>query len=46
MHYKNIDYISNIHEYINMGINNYRIELLDESKEEVLNIINSIKSMI
>ena len=46
MHYKNIDYISNIHEYINMGITNYRIELLDESKEEVLNIINSIKSMI
>ena len=46
MHYKNIDYISNIKEYINMGINNYRIELLDESKEEVLNIINSIKSMI
>ena len=29
-----------------MGITNYRIELLDESKEEVLNIINSIKSMI
>ena len=46
MHYKNIDYISNIHEYINIGITNYRIELLDESKEEVLNIINSIKSMI
>ena len=45
MHYKNIDYISNIKEYINMGINNYRIELLDESKEEILNIINSIKSI-
>lgn len=45
MHYKNIDYISNIKEYINMGINNYRIELLDEAKEEILNIINSIKSI-
>lgn len=42
MHYKNIDYISNINEYINMGITNYRLELLDEKEEEVLKILNRI----
>ena len=42
MHYKNIDYISNINEYINMGITNYRLELLDENEEEVLKILNRI----
>lgn len=35
MHFKNIDYISDIWEYKEMGINNFRLELFDEVYEEV-----------
>ncbi len=35
MYYKNLDLISNIDEYKKMGIENYRIELLDETPDEI-----------
>lgn len=39
---KNINYIDNINNYINMGINNYRIELFKENYKETLEIINKV----
>ena len=42
MHYKNIDYINNIKDYIDMGIKNYRIELLDETQIEVQKLLEKI----
>ena len=45
MHYQVMDKIDNISEYIEMGINNYRLELFDEDKDELIKIIKRIKSM-
>ena len=46
MHYKNIDYISDISEYKKMGINNYRIELFDEDYKMVEKCIKRIKNVL
>lgn len=43
-HYKNINIIKNIGEYINCGITNFRIELFDENKDEINKIIKLIKT--
>ena len=43
MHYENIDKINKINEYMEYGINNYRIELFDENKEEVSRLIDLVK---
>ena len=40
---KIINYVNNINDYINLGINNYRIELFNENKEETIEIIDNIK---
>lgn len=44
MHYENIDKISNISFYQNLGINNYRIELFDEDYNTTQKIIDNVKS--
>ena len=46
MHSKNINKLDNISTYINLGIKHYRIELFDETSNEVSKIINEIKSKI
>jgi len=42
MHYKNIDNIDDLNKYMNMGINNFRIDLLDETKEEIDELLDKI----
>ena len=42
MHYKNIDYLDNIEYYIGIGIKSFRLELLDESYDEVIRLIDRI----
>jgi len=42
MHYKNIDYIDKLPYYKNIGIRSYRLELLDETYEETIYLINKI----
>lgn len=42
-HYKEIDLINDLKTYQNMGIQNYRIELFDETEEEIRSIIRKIK---
>jgi len=46
MHCKNIDKTSSIKDYINIGIKNYRIELFEETIEEVEEIIEKIKANV
>lgn len=46
MHSKNINKIDNINDYLNMNINNFRLELFDEGYNEVNKLINEIKSKI
>lgn len=46
MHYKNTDIIDEIEEYKKINVYNYRIDLLDESQEEVDKIINRVKSFL
>lgn len=46
MGYKPINNIDKIIEYQKMGINNFRIDLLDETKEEVLAIFSKISQNI
>ena len=46
MHYKNTDLIDDINKYKELNIFNYRIDLLDETKEEVENIINRVKGSL
>jgi len=46
MHSKNINKIDNINTYINIGIKHYRIELFDETSNEVSRIIKELKSQI
>lgn len=41
-YYKNIDLIDHIKEYKKMGIENYRIELLDETPKEIESILRKI----
>ena len=43
MHYKKINYIDNISYYKNLGLRSYRLELLDESYEEVIRLIDEIR---
>ena len=43
MHYKKINYIDNIEYYKNIGIRSFRLELLDETYDEVIKLINEIK---
>lgn len=42
MNYKNINLIKNIKKYQELNINNYRIDLLNETKEEIENILKQI----
>lgn len=44
-HYENINRIKDIEEYQKMGVKNFRIELLNETKEEAKLIIRKIKSV-
>jgi collagenase-like PrtC family protease len=46
LNYRAIDKIEDIKAYKNMGINNFRIELLDENYQETLNIIRRVKDNI
>lgn len=46
MHYKNIDLINEISKYKEIGVCNYRIDLLDESFDEVKEIVNRIMDKI
>ena len=41
-----IDLINNINELQNMGVNVFRIELLDEKPEEIEKIIANIKKAL
>ena len=43
MNYQAVDKIDDINEYKNMGVNNFRIELLDENYQDTLNIIRRVK---
>lgn len=42
LHYKNIDYTDNISYYKSIGIRSYRLELFDESYDDVLELIKKI----
>ncbi len=44
MHYKNTDLTNDLEKYQNLNIYNYRIDLLDETEEEVTNIINKVRN--
>ena len=46
LHHKNIDYINDINKYIKEGIVNYRLELFDETKEDIIKIFNKLKKVI
>jgi len=46
MHYENINKISNIPTYKKLNILSYRIELFDENKKEVEELINKVKVLI
>lgn len=46
MHCNNVNYIEDINKYIDLGIKSYRLELFDESEEEINKIINMIRSKL
>ena len=46
MHYKNIDLINNISDYQDKGINCFRLELFDENEDEVVKLINKLRSYL
>ena len=46
MHYKNTDKIEEIDKYKELGIYNYRIDLLDETSEEIEKIVKSIREKL
>jgi len=46
MHYKNTDLINEINKYKELNIYNYRIDLLEEEKEEVQLIIDRVRKNI
>lgn len=41
---KNVDLLSDIKSYIELGINSFRVDLYDEDKKKVESIINTIRS--
>lgn len=43
MHYKEVDKIDNFSYYKDIGINSYRLELFEESGEDVRNLIERVK---
>ena len=43
LHYEKINYIDNIDYYKNIGIRSFRLELLDETYDEVIKLINEIR---
>lgn len=43
MHYKNINLLDEVSYLKSLGINNFRIDLLDETNDEIDNILNMIK---
>lgn len=45
MHHEKINLLKNINTLKELGITNFRLEFFDESKEQILNIINQIKSV-
>lgn len=46
MHHKNIDLFNDIDEYLEKGVNCFRLELFDEEKEVVEKIINKLKEVL
>ncbi len=44
--YQNIDYINDITYLKNSGVTNFRIDLLDETKEEIIYILDKLNSML
>lgn len=46
MHYKNIDLLTEVEEYIKMGIVHYRLELFDESESQTRELIRRLKKQI
>ena len=46
MNCNNIDKINEIYKYKELGIYNYRVDLLDENSDEVSDIINRVKNKI
>lgn len=42
LNYKNINKIRNIEEYKNIGITNFRIDLYDETKEDIIKILKEL----
>jgi len=46
MHHKNIDLFNNINNYINKGVNCFRLELFDEDYIQVKNLINKLKGAL
>jgi len=44
MHYKNIDYLDKLDYYKSIGIRSYRLELFDEDYDEVISLIQKLKS--
>ena len=45
MHYKNIDLIDSVNEYIDKGINCFRLELFDEDSKKVKTLISKLKGV-
>ena len=43
MHYKNTNLIDEIDKYKELGIYSYRVDLLDETEEEIVSLINRIR---
>lgn len=46
LHYKNINLIEKIKKYRKMGITNFRIELFDETEEDIIKIVQMIEKKI
>ena len=46
LHHKPIDYIEEMNTYMKIGITNYRVELFDEKKEDIIRLFNKIKKVI
>ena len=44
MDYQNIDKISDINELKNIGVTNFRIDLLEETNEDISIILNTLKN--
>ncbi len=45
LYYKPLNRLKELHEYLNMGIVNFRVEFFDETPEEIESIISKIKSV-